>query len=222
MVRGTRVLRDGTLDPRPLLRGVSHQYALVAAVAAGVVLVALAPDGRSRFATGVYAVSLATLFGSSAIYHRKWWPTRRARNWMRRLDHSAIFLLIAGTYTPFGLLALEGLLADVVLLSVWGGAVLGILLYVVWIDSPRWLTPIAYLAVGWAGIASLPQMFEQAGVPASVLILLGGALYTTGALIYARKWPDPVPTVFGYHELFHALVVAAAAAHFVAVALVVL
>jgi hemolysin III len=158
------VLTDGTLDPRPLLRGVSHQYALFASLVAGGALVALAPDARARLASGVYALSLATLFGSSAIYHRKWWPTRRARNWMRRLDHSAIFLLIAGTYTPFGLLALEGRLADAVLVSVWGGAILGMLLYVVWIDSPRWLTPIAYLAVGWAGIASLPQMFDQAAV----------------------------------------------------------
>ena len=209
-------------DPRPLLRGVLHQYALFAFLAAGIVLVALAPDGRARFATGIYALSLAVLFGSSAIYHRKWWRTRRSRNLMRRLDHSAIFLLIAGTYTPFGLLALDGLVADIVLLCVWGGAVLGIALYVVWIDAPRWLTAIAYLAVGWAGIASLPQMFQKAGIAVSVLVMVGGLFYTVGALIYAGKRPDPVPSVFGYHELFHALTIAAATAQFVAVALVVL
>ena len=221
-MRSPRVLWDGTLDPRPLLRGVSHQYALIAAVAAGATLVVLASGTRATLATGVYALSLAMLFGTSAVYHRKWWRTPRSRNWMRRLDHSAIFLLIAGTYTPFSLLALEGLVADIVLVCVWGGAVLGIGLYLVWIDAPRWLTAVAYLAVGWAGLASLPQMFENAGLAASILVIVGGGLYTVGALIYAWKRPDPVPSVFGYHELFHALVVVAAATQFVAVAIVVL
>jgi hemolysin III len=221
-MRSPRVLWDGTLDPRPLLRGVSHQYALIAALLAGTSLVVLASGVRATIATGIYALSLSVLFATSAVYHRKWWRTPRARNWMRRLDHSAIFLLIAGTYTPFSLLALEGLVADIVLACVWGGAVLGIGLYLVWIDAPRWLTAVAYLTVGWAGLASLPQMFENAGVAASVLVIVGGALYTVGALVYAGKRPNPAPAVFGYHELFHALVIVAAATQFVAVALVVL
>ena len=208
-------------DLRPRLRGVSHQYAFFLSLGAGAILVAAASGGREITATAIFAGALAVMFGVSATYHRvSWGPT--ARRWMRRLDHTAIYLLIAGTYTPFGLLVLPPTWAVVVLAIAWSGCVVGIALKFVWYDAPRWLTAVAYLAVGWAGLASLPQMFENAGVTASILVMIGGALYTVGALIYAWKRPDPVPSVFGYHELFHALVVVAAATQFVAVAIVVL
>ena len=141
---------------------------------------------------------------------------------MRRLDHSMIFLLIAGTYTPFGLLVLPGKLAFVVLAVVWGGALLGMALNMVWIDAPKWLSAIVYVSLGWVGITALPELVSQLGATATGLIVLGGVLYSAGAAIYALRRPDPVPEVFGYHEVFHALVIAAAVAHYAVVAFYVL
>ena len=164
----------------------------------------------------IYAAAVPGLFGASALYHRVTWspPVRR---WMRRLDHSMIFVLIAGTYTPFALLVLQGTLATVVLAVVWGGALGGVVLKLVWIDAPKWLVAGVYVALGWVAVAAMPQLFDRAGVTATSLLLGGGLLYTAGALVYATQRPDPVPTVFGYHEVFHALVIAAALAHYVAV-----
>ena len=206
---------------RPRLRGVFHQYAFFVAVAAGTMLVVLADSVRGRFAMWVYAVALAAMFGVSALYHRVTWRSLRVRKWMRRLDHSTILLLIAGTYTPFALLAFEGGLADAILIVVWSGAAVGLLLNLVWIDAPTWLTTIVFLALGWVGVAAVPQLFDV-GVAAAVLVFVGGGLYTLGALAYALKRPNPVPAVFGYHEIFHLLVIAAAATHFIAVAAFVL
>jgi hemolysin III len=165
----------------------------------------------------VYAVSLSALFGVSALYHEVTWsvPVRR---WMRRLDHSMIFFLIAGTYTPFGMLVLSGTLAEVVLAVVWGGALLGMALNLVWIDAPKWLGAIVYISLGWVAAVAFPELLVQLGATATALIVLGGVLYSAGAAVYAVRRPDPAPEVFGYHEVFHALVIAAAIAHYVVIA----
>jgi len=205
----------------PRLRGVFHQYAFVAAVVGGTLLVVLADGYLERFAVWVYAVALAAMFGASALYHRFPWKSTAKRVWARRLDHSMIFVFIAGTYTPFALLAFDGMSRWVVLVAVWGGAILGLVLELVWLDAPRWLRAVAYLAVGWVGILVVPQLFTGIGVPGAILVLIGAALYTLGAVIYATKWPNPFPRTLGFHEIFHLLVVAAAVAQFVAVSLVV-
>ena len=209
------------LPERPRLRGVFHQYAFFAAVAAGAVLVLLADSGRGRFAMWVYAVALAAMFGVSALYHRVTWRSLRVRKWMRRLDHSTILLLIAGTYTPFALLAFEGALADAILIVVWSGAAAGLILNLLWVDAPTWLTTVVFLALGWVGVMAVPQLVDV-GIAPAVLVFIGGGLYTAGALTYALKRPNPVPAVFGYHEIFHLFVIAAAAMHFVALAVFVL
>ena len=210
------------LPPNPRLRGVFHQYAFFVAVAGGITLVALAEGTRARFAVAVYAFALAAMFGASALYHRAPWRSARARAWARRVDHSMIFLFIAGTYTPFALLSFTGVLPAVVLACVWGGAALGVVLNVSWIDAPKWVTAPVYLLVGWVGVVAAPQLFTKVNLAAAVLVVVGGVLYTAGALAYATHWPDPFPTTFGFHEVFHVLVVAAAATQFVAVSLVVL
>jgi hemolysin III len=202
---------------KPRLRGVIHQYAFFVALVLGAALVALAPDGRARVAAAIYAVSVAGLLGTSALYHRRDW-TVRARMWMRRLDHSMIFVLIAGTYTPFALLVLHGTLARAILIVVWAGAVGGTILNLFWVRAPKAVTASVYIALGWVAVAAMPEMTREIGVLGVGLIALGGVLYTAGAVIYALRRPNPVPGVFGYHEVFHALVVAAAAAHFAAVA----
>jgi hemolysin III len=157
------------------------------------------------------------MFGASALYHRIDWSPR-PRAWLRRLDHSMIFVLVAGTYTPFALLVVAPALGWALLVVVWAGALAGVLISLVWIDAPRWLTAILYVALGWASIVMMPQLWDRAGPLAVAMLAAGGLLYTVGAVVYARRRPDPVPRVFGYHELFHALVIAAAAVHFAAVA----
>src|SRR4051812_10119676 len=170
---------------KPRLRGVLHQWAFFAAVVAGAVLVAIAPPGRATLATAIYAITVVGLFGVSAIYHRVNWVSATARRWMRRLDHSMIFLVIAGTYTPFALLVLDGALATGILIAVWGGALAGIVLNLVWIDAPKWLTAIVYVALGWVAVAAFPALFEDLGVTPTMLVALGGLLYTVGAIVYA-------------------------------------
>jgi hemolysin III len=203
--------------PRPRFRGVIHQWSFFVALAAGAALVAWAPAGRATAASAVYAVALAGLLGTSALYHRITWKPR-ARAWLRRLDHSMIFVLIAGTYTPFAVLVLDGSIRDVVLVGVWIGAAAGIVFTLLWVDAPKWLAATAYVVLGWFSIIAVPQIAERAGAGALVLLALGGAAYTAGAVVYARRRPDPRPATFGYHEIFHVLVVVAAAAHFAAVA----
>jgi channel protein, hemolysin III family len=209
-------LKPGGIKPR--LRGVSHQWAFFVSVATGVALVLAAPSGRATAAAAIYAVSVAGLFGASALYHRINWSTVGARRWMRRLDHSMIFLLIAGTYTPFAVLALDGPLATAILIVVWAAALGGIVLKLAWIDAPKWLIALIYVAIGWVALAAFPQLLSKLGVTATAMVAAGGVLYTAGAIVYARQRPDPVPTVFGYHEIFHALVILAAALQYAVVA----
>jgi hemolysin III len=207
--------------PKPRLRGVVHQYSFFAALAAGIVLVVLAEGATATAAAWVYAAALAAMLGASALYHRFPWRSAAARLWARRVDHAMIFVFIAGTYTPFTLLVLEGGLRAAVLATVWGAAALGLLVKLAWVDAPRWLSAVAYLAVGWVGVIAVPQVFA-AGVAMGVLLAVGGGLYTVGALTYASTWPNPFPATFGFHEVFHVLVVAAAVTQFVAVSLLVM
>jgi hemolysin III len=205
------------LLPRPRFRGVSHKYAFFASLITGAVLILVAPTRQATTAAAIYAASVSGLFGASALYHRVTWRPA-TRRWMRRLDHSMIFVLIAGTYTPFALLVLHGTLATVVLAIVWGGAAAGMLLKLAWVDAPKWLMAAIYLGLGWVGVATVPQLLSRAGIGAVTLLFIGGALYSAGAVIYALRRPDPRPTVFGYHEVFHVLVIAAATAHYAAIA----
>jgi len=210
---------SATLELRkPRLRGVSHQWAFYVSLALGAALVAAAPAGQPRLAAAVYAVSVAALFGTSALYHRITWASQAARRWMRRLDHSMIFFLIAGTYTPFALLVLDGDLATVILVVVWAGALAGIFMKLVWIDAPKTLVAILYLALGWVAVAAFPSMLDELGITGTALVTIGGLLYTAGALVYAFQRPNPAPTVFGYHEVFHALVILAAALQYAVIA----
>ncbi|HXH88264.1 MAG TPA: hemolysin III family protein [Gaiellaceae bacterium] len=206
---------------KPRLRGVFHQYAFYVAVVAGLGLVLFADSLRERLAMWIYAFALAAMFGVSALYHRVNWRSTRVRTWMRRLDHSTILLLIAGTYTPFALLAFEGKLADAILIVVWAGAGAGLVLNLLWVDAPKWLTAVVFIALGWVGVVAVPDLLEVGVVPA-VLVFVGGGLYTLGAVAYALKRPNPRPAVFGYHEIFHLLVIGAAITHFVAIAVYVL
>lgn len=205
----------------PTLRGIFHLWALVAAVVAGVVLVVLADGALATASSWIYAVALAAMFGASALYHRFPWRSAGRRLWARRLDHSTIFVFIAATYTPFALLRFEGATRWIVLVLAWSGALLGLAVELVWIESPRWLKALAYMAVGWVGVLAAPQLFSAVGIAGAVLLLVGGCLYTVGAVVYATRWPDPFPRTLGFHEVFHLLVVAAAVTQFVAVSLVV-
>ena len=214
---------SATVDAvKPRLRGVSHQWAFFVSVAIGAALVVAAPAGEPRLAATVYAVSVAALFGASALYHRVNWSSVAARRWMRRLDHSMIFCLIAGTYTPFALLVLDGTLATVILIVVWAGALAGVLMKLVWLDAPKSLIAVSYILLGWVAVAAFPSMFDRLGVTATSLVAVGGLLYTLGALVYAFQRPDPAPTVFGYHEVFHVLVILAAALQYAVIAFYVL
>jgi len=206
-----------TADPtsprvKPLLRGVSHEVAAFLALAGWMALVAVAPAGRARAAAGVYGATLFALFAVSALYHRPTWGTR-ARLLMRRLDHSAIFLLVAGTYTPFCLL-LGGTAGYGLLAGIWVAAGLGVLQSIFWVDAPRPVVALFYLALGWAAVPIMPALRQVLGGGAIALLAAGGLAYTLGAVVYAARRPDPFPAVFGYHEIFHALVIAAAACHY--------
>jgi hemolysin III len=207
--------------PKPRLRGVSHQYAFLVSVGLGAALIATAHGTRATVAALIYSVSVSALLGTSALYHRLTWRPA-VRRWMRRLDHSMIFVLIAGSYTPVALLALSGTLATAVLWVVWSGAVAGVILELAWIDAPKPLVAAVYLALGWVAVATFAQLTSTIGVVAVSGLALGGLLYSVGAVIYALGRPNPVPGVFGYHEVFHALVIAAAATHYTVIAFAVL
>ena len=203
---------------KPRLRGVSHQWACLCSVPLGVALVVAAGSARARIAVAVYAVSLVALFGVSALYHRVTWRSLSAWRWMRRLDHSMIFMLIAGTYTPLAVLAVHGPLATATLMAVWAGALAGVLFKLVLIDASTWLFAVAYIALGWVAVPAFPQLAVAIGVGGLMLFGLGGVLYTAGAVVYAVGRPDPVPAVFGYHEVFHALVIVAASLQYAVIA----
>jgi hemolysin III len=202
---------------RPRWRGVLHQYAFFAAFGAALLLVLAARTPRAVFAMAIYGAALTALFGVSALFHRVTWSIE-ARRWMGRLDHAMINLMIAGTITPFALLVMKGTIAVVVLAVVWGGALVNVLLHTLWIDAPKWLSSVLYLVVGWSGVLAGPQILPMLGWTATLLLALGGLLYSAGALVYALRRPNPAPAVFGYHEVFHALVIVAAFTHWAVVA----
>jgi hemolysin III len=218
--RGTLGCVDPELTPR--LRGLFHLWALVASLVAGVVLVILADGAIATVSSWIYAGALAGMFGASALYHRFPWRTAACRMWARRLDHAMIFVFIASSYTPFALLRFHDSTRWLVLGLVWTGAALGLLLELAWIESPGWLKAIAYMTVGWVGVLAAPELFSAVGVPSAILLIAGGSLYTIGAIVFAFKWPNPLPRTLGFHEVFHLLVVAAAVTQFVAVSLIVM
>jgi hemolysin III len=209
------------LEPKPSLRGRFHQVAFFVAVPAGVTLITLAHTATARTAAAVYAGSLAALYGVSSAYHRLRWPPKM-RAWMKRADHSMIYVLIAGTTTPFAVLALRPPWSFVLLLMVWMGAALGIALKVVRVDGFAVLTGTLYIVLGWSTLVFAPQMIHRMSAPGVALVVLGGLLYTGGAIVLLRRRPDPAPATFGYHEIWHSCVVAASACHYVAVLLLVL
>ena len=206
---------------KPRLRGVFHEYAFFVSLGCGVALILAASDGRARTAAIIYAFAVSALFGTSALYHRVTWRPK-ARRWMRRLDHSMIFVMIAGTYTPVALLALKGSLATTILIVMWAGAVGGIVFKLLWIDAPKWLFATVYALLGLvtgAVFGELPAAIGWLGVSG---LALGGLLYLIGAVVYASGRPNPWPRSFGYHEIFHALVIVAAGLQYAVIAFAVL
>lgn len=216
-------IRDSASDTlrrvKPKFRGVFHEWAFFLSLGLGVALIAIAETPLDMAAVAIYAASLSALFGVSALYHRINWKTTRARMLMRKLDHSMIFLLIAGTVTPFALLTIPGGWGTGILIAVWTAAIIGIAIELLWSGSPKWVSVIVYLVVGWLGALAFPHIVGSVGIAAGLLIATGGVLYTVGAVVYATQKPDPKPSHFGYHEVFHLFVVGAAGAHFAAVAL---
>jgi len=206
---------------RPRLRGVWHTYGFFVSLVAGVALVLRAPSGRGLVAALVYASSVSALLGTSALYHRVTWRPEH-RRWMRRLDHAMIFVLIAGSYTPIVLLAMSGTLATVVFCVAWGGALAGVLVEFFWVDHPRYVSAAIGTALGWTSLVMVGQLRNTVGWLAVAGFIFGGVLYTIGATIYSRRRPNPFPGVFGYHEVFHALVLAAAGVHYAVIAFMVM
>ena len=209
------------IPAKPRLRGLIHAGAFVAAVPLGLVLVFEPDTSRGRLAAIVFATSTAAMFGASALYHSPNWP-ERPRRWLRRIDHAGIYALIAGTYTCFGLLVVEGAWRPVVLGIVWTGALVAIVFKFAWLDAPKWISVAIGIALGWVGVIVFPQLLHAIGVGGVLLVLAGGLFYTVGAFVYALRRPDPRPAVFGFHELFHVLVIAAVACQYAAVAVFVL
>jgi hemolysin III len=202
---------------KPLLRGWLHLVAFCVTIVAGPILVTRAPNASTAVALTVYAISMAGLFGVSASFHRKNWSPA-ARRKMRRVDHSTIFVAIAGTYTAVAALALSGWTQVLSLCIVWIGAAAGITLRQVWLDAPKWAVAIPYVVVGWSALLFVPQLLAGLGGTGFGLLVVGGAAYTGGALVYALRRPDPWPSVFGYHEVFHTATVVGATLHFVVIA----
>jgi len=202
---------------KPLLRGVLHQVAFSVSLVVGTLLIVGADGDSGHVAAAVFAGSVAACFGASALYHRVSW-TPRPRRWMRRVDHAGVYLLIAGTYTPVCLLVLDGTWRIVVLAIVYAGAAAAVVLKFAWVDAPKWLAAVLGIALGWVGVVILPQLATRLDPAAVALLGVGGLAYTAGAIIYARGRPNPLPTVFGYHEVFHALTIAAVACQYVAIA----
>lgn len=205
---------------KPRLRGWVHLGTFPLALISGIVLVVLAPQGRATVATAIFAVTASLLFGISALYHRGNWSPRTAAL-LKRFDHSNIFLIIAGTYTPFTVLLLPEGAAQILLWLVWGGALAGIAFRVLWVGAPRWLYVPVYLAMGWAAVFFLPEFLEHGGVAVLSLVVVGGLLYTLGGIVYGIKRPNPSPRFFGFHEIFHVLTVAAFLAHYIGISIAV-
>ncbi|MEU6203012.1 hemolysin III family protein [Micromonospora musae] len=204
---------------KPRMRGWLHTYAFFVAVVCGIVLCSIAatrPGWAPLVSCLIYSLTVCGLFGTSALYHRRVW-SERGYQVMRRMDHSMIFVFIAGTYTPFCVLLLSARPATVMLALVWGGALAGVALKLIWPHAPRWVSAPLYLALGWVAVAMLPQILHEGGVAALVLLLVGGAVYSVGAVFYALRRPNPWPTVFGHHEFFHACTLLAAICHHIAI-----
>jgi hemolysin III len=206
---------------RPRFRGSSHRIAFFLTIPLGVALGLEVKTSAGRAAAIAFGTSVVTMFGASALYHTVDWPEAR-RRWMRRLDHAGIYALIAGSYTPVGLLVLSGNWRLVVLGIVWIGAAVAIALKFFWLDAPKWLSAVIGIGLGWVAVVVFPQILDRVGIAGSVLVLVGGLAYTAGALVYALRRPDPLPAVFGYHEVFHALVIVAVACQYSAIAFFVL
>ena len=204
---------------KPRARGWIHLVSAIVALVAGATLIAVSwplAGLKAGLATFVYTGSVVGMFTVSAIYHRVTWKSASARMWMKRLDHSMIFVLIAGTYTPFALLAMPHHAGMLALSIVWGGAVAGVLLKLCWPTAPRWVGVPLYLLLGWVAAFYVAAILHAAGVAAMVLLIVGGALYSIGGILYALRWPDPWPSTFGYHEFFHACTAVAAICHYIA------
>ncbi|NUP52925.1 MAG: hemolysin III family protein [Catenulispora sp.] len=217
----TEVVSTAVAPVKPKLRGWLHLFTAPLALAAGIVLIALADNGRARVASAVFAFSAVMLFGTSALYHRGNWG-RRGEAILRRLDHANIFLIIAGTYTPFTVLLLHGTAERALLYTVWAGALVGIAFRVFWMKAPRWIYTPCYVALGWAAVFFLPEFLHSGGVAILVMMIVGGVLYSIGALVYGTKRPNFSPRWFGFHEVFHTLTIAAFALHFIGVSLAVI
>ena len=220
IAHASELLIEAAREINPKLRGWLHLATFPLSLAAGIVLVSLAPDNKTRLASAIFALSSSLLFGCSALFHLGHWGPR----WhgvLRRLDHSNIFLLIAGTYTPFAIILLDDRNARVLLWLVWGGALLGIAFRVFWIGAPRWLYLPVYIALGWAAVFWLGDFARSSGPAVLTLIIVGGALYSLGGVIYGLKRPNPIPRWFGFHEVFHSLTIAAFTVHYVGVSILV-
>jgi hemolysin III len=212
-------LATAVAELKPRLRGWLHAYAAAVSIATGAVLVSVAAALRGAPAatsTAIYSATITLLFGISALYHRRTWSPR-AHVVMKRLDHSMIFVFIAGTYTPIAVLTLPRTSATVVLILVWAGAAVGVALQTTWKSAPRWLSAPCYIALGWVAVFVMPTLLHNVGVAAFVLIVVGGVVYTLGGIVYALKRPNPYPGVFGFHEVFHLCTLVAAACHYIAI-----
>jgi hemolysin III len=207
--------------PKPRYRGTSHFYALFVAIVAAVALVATAPAGLATFGAAVYATTMVGMFGASALYHRGNWSPATAKR-LLQLDHTAIFLMIAGTYTPIALLAMDGTARTATLTAVWVVAVAGIVFEWMPIPAPRGYVTTVYMCLGWIGAFSFVPLYDSTGWTGVLLIALGGFFYTVGAIVHAARKPDPWPETFGYHEIFHVFVILAALLHYCAIAFLVL
>jgi hemolysin III len=202
------------------MRGWLHFWSFFVAIATGATLVSLAAttvSGKAALGTSIYGVTVLGLFGVSALYHRHTWTSVRARVWMKRLDHSMIFVFIAGTYTPMSLLAMDRTTGYVVLAVIWGGALAGVALKLLWPHAPRWLGVPIYIGLGYTAVFVLPQLLHYGGLASLVLLLAGGLFYTVGAIFYATRWPNPWPKTFGHHEFFHAATVLGAICQYIAI-----
>ena len=215
------VAGTATAELKPTLRGFSHAACFFVSLPLGLILVLEAKTAKGIAAAIVFAVTVSTMFGASALYHCFNWAEGTKR-WLRRIDHTGVYLLIAGTYTPFCLLVLDGTWRMVILAIVWTGVLAAILLRFVWLDAPKALSAALGIALGWVGVVMGPQLVDTIGLGGTALVLAGGLAYTAGALVYAFRWPDPYPAVFGFHEVFHVFVIAAVALQYTAVAFFVL
>jgi hemolysin III len=204
---------------KPRLRGWLHAAATPVAIAAGVVLIALAPTELGKIGGAVFLAASVMLYGTSGIYHRGSWGPR-GEAILRRLDHANIYVFIAATYTPFALMMLHGTSRVLLLSVIWGAALVGLLFRLFWLSAPRWLYTLLYLAMGWGAVGWFGQFYHSGGLAVISLILVGGAFYTGGAIVYGFKRPNPSPRWFGFHEIFHACTLLAFAAHYIAISLV--